>query len=117
MNWALISAVNDEEVAKGCLLNSPGIQTASEVLLQRGFVSAAGAYNSGIGKTKSDLLVFAHQDVFLPEGWITKVQRAIEFLSREDPDWAVLGVWGVKRSGECAGHVYCAGNMRILGRQ
>ena len=82
MNWAFISAVNNEEVVKSSLLNSPGIQTATEVLLQRRFVSAAAAYNSAIHKAKSDLLVFVHQDVYLPEGWLMTAQGAVDVVSK-----------------------------------
>jgi Glycosyltransferase like family len=92
--WSVISAVNDEQVLQSCLLNSPGIQTASAVFLQRGFKSAPAAYNAAIQKATTDLLVFVHQDVYLPEGWIDTVNKAIAILSQHDPNWGVLGVWG-----------------------
>jgi len=116
MNWALISAVNNEEVAKSCLLSSPGIQTASEVLLQRGFVSAAAAYNSAIDKANNDLLAFVHQDVYLPEGWLTKVQNAVDVVSKTDSDWGVLGCWGIRPSGDRAGFVYDGAWRKVLGQ-
>jgi GT2 family glycosyltransferase len=94
MQWTVISAVNDEQVLQSCLLNSPGIQSAAEVLLQRGYESAADAYNDAIKRATTDLLVFVHQDVYLPEGWIDSVSRSLDALSREDPNWGVVGVWG-----------------------
>ena len=115
MNWSFVSAVNNEPVLNSCLLSSPDIGTVQEVILQRGYSSAALAYNAGIEKANTDLLVFAHQDMYFPEGWMASVQGAMEVLSREDPTWGVLGVWGVKRTGERAGHLYCAGLMRTLG--
>jgi hypothetical protein len=117
MNWGLISAVNSEEVVKNCLLNSPGIQTGTEVLLQRGFVSAAAAYNAAIDKAESDLLVFVHQDVYLPEGWLTMVQNAVDVVSKTDPDWGVLGCWGIRPSGESAGFVYDGAWRNVLGQR
>jgi Glycosyltransferase like family len=115
MNWTLISATNNERILKNCLLNSPDVKFASEVLLQTGYANAANAYNAAIDKANTDVLVFAHQDVYLPEGWIAAVQKALGILSKNDPEWAVLGVWGIQHSGSGAGHLYCAGLMKRLG--
>lgn len=109
MHWSVISAVNDLQVLNRCLLRSPDLRLASEVILQTGHDSAADAYNSAIRNAKAEILVFVHQDVYLPEGWIRAVQRAMDILAHHDPDWAVLGVWGVTNDGEYAGHVYWQG--------
>jgi hypothetical protein len=116
MEWSVISAVNNEAVLRSCLLSSPDIQSASEVILQTGYHSAAAAYNAGIAKATSDVLVLVHQDVYLPAGWIAKVQGALASLARKDPQWAVAGVWGGKSGGNFTGHLYCAGLMRVLGK-
>ena len=115
MKWALISVVNDEEVLNGCLLRSPEIESANEIILQRGFASAAAAYNAAIEKAAADLLVLAHQDVYLPEGWLRVTKRALVDLAVTDPDWAVLGAWGIQRSGEGVGFLYCGAARRVLG--
>jgi Glycosyltransferase like family len=116
MNWTLISATNNDELLKRCLLSSPDIGSASQVILQKGFTSAAAAYNSGLQKTNTDLVVFAHQDVYLPQGWLASLRRALDLLSKADPNWGVLGVWGVNRScDDGTGFLYCAGLQRRLG--
>jgi hypothetical protein len=112
----VISAVNNESVLRSCLLSSPEIGSASEVILQTGFHSAAEAYNAGIEKATSDVLVLVHQDVYLPKGWIDRVQDALEAIAANDPQWAVAGVWGGKQAREFTGHLYCAGLMRVLGK-
>jgi len=116
MNWTLITATNNETVLKNCLLNSPDVQFASDVLLQTGYHSAAEAYNDAIKQSKTDLLIFVHQDVYLPEGWINKVQDAIKVLSETDTEWGVLGVWGARSSSESVGFVYDGGWRQVLGR-
>ncbi len=113
--WTLVSAVSDEQVLNGCLLASPTFRSASETILQKGYTSAAVAYNDALSRAKTDLVVFVHQDVYLPEGWIAAVQNAIRILSETDPDWGALGVWGPRPSGGCAGYVYDGGWRRILG--
>jgi hypothetical protein len=116
MEWSVISAVNDKSVLGRCLLSSPDIARARDLILQSGCRSAAAAYNAGIGEARTDLLVLVHQDVYLPEGWISSLRRAVARLSTQDPEWGVLGVWGVLRSGEGRGFLYCGANRRILGR-
>lgn len=116
MAWTIICATNNEKVLNSCLLGSPGVRTASGVILQRGFASAAAAYNAGIEKADTDVLVFPHQDVYLPENWPLDLERALDALSTHDPNWAVLGIWGVRGSEEEAGNLYCTGLGRRLGR-
>ena len=110
MQWAIISAVNDENVLKTSLLASPGIRPANEVILQRGYASAASAYNTAIRKASSDLLVFVHQDVFLPDGWIETVMKTMDVLSVQDPHWGVLGVWGAVNGEQRVGYLYWTGD-------
>ena len=88
INWAVIAAVNDEIVLKNNLLRSPDIGSASQVILKRGFDSAAKAYNSALMEAKCDILVFAHQDVYFPSQWISRLETWIHKLNSIDPNWA-----------------------------
>jgi GT2 family glycosyltransferase len=116
MKWTLISATNNEEVLKSCLLNSPDVQSATEVILQTGYASAASAYNDAIQRAKTDLLVFIHQDVYLPEGWFASVRKALDLLYLVDPDWGVAGVWGVTKEGGPAGYINWTGARGAVGK-
>jgi hypothetical protein len=116
VTWSLVSAVNNEAVLRSCLLGSPEIHSASEVILQRGYASAATAYNAAINQAGRDVVVLIHQDVYLPTGWTAQLQRALVCLNRTDPQWAVAGVWGGRKHGKFTGHLYCAGLQRVLGR-
>jgi glycosyltransferase involved in cell wall biosynthesis len=110
MQWSIICAVSDEQVLQSCLLSSPGIGSAAEIILQRGHKSAGAAYNDGIENATSDLLVFVHQDVYLPEGWIESVAESLETLQGVDPNWGVLGVWGtVNDSTQPVGYLWWTG--------
>jgi glycosyltransferase involved in cell wall biosynthesis len=118
MNFSVIAAVNDEEVLQQCLLSSPDFQMQDfgEVLLRRGFGNAADAYNPAIAQARGEVLVFIHQDVYLPAGWFQQVAAAINRLAVTDPDWGVLGVYGVTVAGEPRGHLYCNANQCALGQ-
>lgn len=115
INFTIVSAVNNEEVLQSCLLSSPCLGSTAAVLLKRGFPSAARAYNSAIDESKTDILVFVHQDVFLPGGWDQRLRQVLKQLSDQDPDWAVAGAWGVHPSGNRSGHLFCVGLGQELG--
>jgi hypothetical protein len=116
MDWTLVSAVNNEEVLRSCLLNSPDVRSASEVILQRGYASAANAYNRALEKAKTDLVIFAHQDIYFPEGWLDCLRRTLDLLSDTDPHWGVLGVWGGIRDGGSPGYMYWTGVNGTAGK-
>jgi Glycosyltransferase like family len=114
-NYVAVAAVNDDEVLQRNLLSSPDIKSGQLQLVEcRGFKSASLAYNHGLATSKQDIIIFVHQDVYLPKGWLAKVDEKISDLSRQDPNWAILGVYGRQPNGEEAGQVWCSGLMREL---
>jgi hypothetical protein len=117
MNFTVISAVNNEDVLRSCLISSPSLGAAENVILKRGYKNAASAYNSAIDESRTDILLFIHQDVFLPEGWVEELKLAVGHLNEQDPRWAVAGVWGVEASGLYAGFLYCTGLAKTLGQR
>jgi GT2 family glycosyltransferase len=116
MEFSVVVAANDEVVLQDSLLRSPDIRSIKEVIVRRGFDSAARAYNSGLDAAQSDVVVFAHQDVFLPEGWFQSVAQAIAVIAAQDPNWGVLGLFGITLGNHEAGHIYSTGIQRELGQ-
>jgi glycosyltransferase involved in cell wall biosynthesis len=118
MNFSVISAVNNEKIVQQCLLRSPDLKilNIAETLLQRGFKDAADAYNAAIAQANGEVLVFIHQDVYLPAGWFQQVEAAINRLAGGNPNWGVLGIYGVTAAGEPRGHLYCNANQCALGQ-
>ena len=117
-NWTLVAAVNNDTVLRQTLLASTALDSGCEVILKRGFASAGEAYNTALAEATNEIVVFAHQDVFLPETWKPDIERALEQLSRTDPDWGVLGAFGVAKSNtsrDMKGFCYSTGLKRILG--
>jgi Glycosyltransferase like family len=100
--------VNNEAVFTGNLLSSPCLseQHAHEVLVQRGFSSAAHAYNDAIGRAANDILVFVHQDVYFPRSWMSDLEATLSQLDQTDPFWGVLGCWGVTTVGQEQGYLF-----------
>jgi hypothetical protein len=82
----------------------------------RGFTSAGAAYNAGIRQSTGEILVFAHQDVYLPSEWDSQLAAAVSQLSQSAPNWAVLGVWGITRESKAHGYMYCTCMQKMLGQ-
>jgi hypothetical protein len=115
MNWSLVAAVNSEPILKSCLASSPCLRSARDFQVMRRVPSAALAYNAAIRQAGGEILVFAHQDVYLPDGWDQYLAEAVRKLSIEDPNWGVLGVWGITNELVPAGYSYCTGLQKVLG--
>ncbi|MGA2226605.1 MAG: glycosyltransferase [Syntrophobacteraceae bacterium] len=116
MDWDLIVACNNDDVLKTSLLSSPDHVLAKDLIVQKGFYSASSAYNDAIQKTSSEIIVFAHQDVYLPPGWCNALEDALCRLEQQDPKWAVAGVFGVDADGSGKGCVYSTGLQRVVGQ-
>jgi hypothetical protein len=112
-----VVAVNNREVFENNFLASRCFQAPREhqILVQEGFASAATAYNDAIDNACNDLIVFCHQDIFLPQNWLSELMRALECLEVTDPNWGVLGCYGETLNDNGRGYVYSSGRG-IMGR-
>jgi hypothetical protein len=111
----LVVACNSDLVLETSLLRSPDLTGNIQVSVQRGATSAAEAYNRGIAETSAEILVFIHQDVYLPAGWLARLSLALAWLDKNDPQWGVLGICGVGAKGKRLGWMYSTGLGRVLG--
>lgn len=110
-------AVNNRTLCNDNFLASPCLRSPHnhQILLQENFRSAALAYNDAIERAVNDLIVFCHQDVLLPEAWVSHLKRALDYLEADDPCWGVLGSYGETLSDNGRGYVYSSGRG-IMGR-
>ncbi len=110
LNWCCIAAVNNQDILRRNLAASPIFQENPELLnTQVGAASAAQAYNNGLKNTEAEIVVFAHQDVYLPTGWETQLAQRVRELDQLDPSWAVAGPIGLGHNGALRGRVWSAG--------
>jgi len=116
MNCVFAVAVNDRTILNRNFLASPALgETAGcELRLQENYLSAAKAYNDAIDASSSELMIFLHQDVYLPSGWLSRLKTCIDSLDRKDPKWGIAGCWGVTQEGKGFGHLYTTG-LGVLG--
>lgn len=106
-----VVAANNRQTLEANLLASPCFRAGHphQILIQEGYSSASKAYNDAIEKSRNDLIVFAHQDIIFPEGWLGQFEAALRYLDVKDPRWGVLGCYGQTRDEGAHGYVYSPG--------
>jgi hypothetical protein len=115
-DFVVISAVNDIDILNNCLARSEDIRNGDLKLITiDGATSMAQAYNDGLDRTDAPIVLFAHQDIYLPRGWLDRALAVLEALTRAHPDWRVAGPYGVQPDGVHAGRVWDVTMGRELG--
>jgi hypothetical protein len=112
---AVVSPSNSEQILARDLAASPAIRDGLPFFVERGHASAGLALNAGFDRTRADVVVFAHQDVYLPAGWEQRLCDQIARLAALHPSWGVLGVAGMDHTGSWVGHAYSSGLGREFG--
>jgi glycosyltransferase involved in cell wall biosynthesis len=97
---SIVVAVNNSAVLQNNLLISPDIANDNgniQLLCKENYASAALAYNSAIDEAENEIIIFIHQDIYLPEGWFADLQRCLSYLAAKQSTWGVLGCFGSRR--------------------
>ena len=106
-DFVVIAAVNDKAVLGGCLARSPDVLNASlPLIVIEGAESMTKAYNLGLSQTNRTICLFAHQDVYLPVGFLELAIKKLNDLGARHPTWRVAGAYGVKPDGSHVGRVW-----------
>jgi hypothetical protein len=106
----VVAAVNNREILAKNLQASPMLKNNNiSLITKEGYDSASHAYNEAIDSTQADIIIFAHQDVYFPKGWETKLLATIETLESSQTNWGVLGVIGANEDGKLLGEVWATG--------
>lgn len=108
-----VCAVSNTEILSKRLLASPDFIAQDPPLhLVVGAKTAATAFNSLANHLKdTEWLVWVHQDVLLPAGWITLFLRSLKNAQEQWPELAVAGVYGTTPEHEHAGEVIDRGQL------
>lgn len=110
MGLTIACVYNDAEVRRHCLDRSlapsgqgAGVEVQYLPIDNTGgqFASAGAALNHAARQARHDVVVFAHQDVYLHD--LGRLARAADALAR--PEWGVLGSCGVTQAGELVGRL------------
>lgn len=96
MKLSFVVCVSDAEILAANLMQSPCLthESAHQLILMHGCHNAAEGFNRGIILANGDIIVFVHQDVFLPAGWDkTFISGFLEARSLMPAE--IVGVYGL----------------------
>ncbi len=113
--FSVAAACNSETILADNLARSPLLADVP-LHCEWGAPSAAAAYNRALDATTAPVVVFAHQDVFLPRGWHDILCARISEVAKIDPDWGLIGAFGVGVDGAHHGPVWSSSLGQIIGR-
>ena len=112
----VFALVNDERVLENNLRRSPAIASGQIPLhCLRGQKSATAAFDKILTDNPKGVFCFVHQDVYLPANWLDNIKKAIRKLEKRDPNWAVLGSYGVQADGIHVGQVWDSSWNKVFG--
>lgn len=115
MSAVLICAANRQDTLRENLLRSPIPRAEVDLHLEHDPPSSAVAYNRGLAATDGDIVLFVHQDVYLPAGFWARLRAGVETLAKRDQCWGVLSCIGRRADGSLAGRVWSSGLAQRLG--
>lgn len=117
--FTFIVAVNNTKILRNNLYLSPGLlnNRKNQIVIKENYPSASLAYNSGIDEADNEIIIFIHQDIYLPETWFSDVTRCLSYLEEKKINWGVLGCFGSGKAAEAGlGRVYTTG-LGLHGRK
>jgi hypothetical protein len=101
--FTIVAAVNREPELQRNLMRSPELLAGgNQLIVRRSYRSAGTAYNGALDAADHDLVLFVHQDVYLPEGWFDDLRDCVATLEDARVPWGVLGCFG-SRAGATGG--------------
>ena len=91
------ACINDPDVLRENLFASPCLNSGRhETLTVENAPSAGDGLNALIARANHELVVLAHQDVYLPDWWIDRLWRQYDMARRDTGDRVgVMGVYGL----------------------
>ena len=114
--FCIVVASNNDTILAHNLMASDMVRNKQvPVHVERGASSASIAYNRGLAATTQPIVIFAHQDVYFPPGWETKLAAAIAQIEATDPNWALLAPYGITDKAAHAENVWTTNLNRRIG--
>lgn len=109
-------AVNEPDTYAQCVLASPDVANGTiKAHKYEGYLSSSLALDQAMQEATTPILLFIHQDVYLPLGFGEIYSAFLNELETMDPDWAIIGAIGQNRDGEVFGQVWSSGSNRLIG--
>src|SRR5437016_980972 len=111
--FVCVVCVNSREILEQNLLRSPNVQSGELKVIELWHeASAAEAFAKIQRAPPAENVIFLHQDIYLPRGWLELLRTAIARIETIDPEWGVIGVYGATDNGAHVGYIYDCSTRR-----
>lgn len=110
------AACSSPEILGANLARSPLLGAGVALHEEWNAASAAQAYNRALDATTASVVILAHQDVYFPAGWERLLATRIAEVATADPNWGLIGAFGVGLDGAHIGPVWSSSLGMIVGR-
>lgn len=107
MTFSIVCCTHNLQILYENLLRSPNIRD-HQLIISENSKCITKTYNESVNKADSDIFIFVHHDVYLPENFFNELK---EILDEIEDDWGVVGVAGKTKNGDDAGFVCDRGNI------
>jgi len=99
MKLSFVVCVSDTAILEANLMQSPCLcpESTHQLICVHGCRSAAEGFDQGMALASGDIIVFVHQDVFLPAGWDERFIAGFVEARRRMPA-EVVGIYGLSVS-------------------
>lgn len=114
-DMVLCAASHSDTILGANLAQSP-CAALMPLHVEKGAPSAAAAYNRALDATTAPIVIFAHHDVYLPHGWQDLLAARLAEVQSADPNWALVGAFGIGLDGAHLGPVWSSSLGMIVGR-
>jgi hypothetical protein len=96
---SFVVCVNDPPQLQTNLLASPDLALGSphEVLAVGNCRTAAEGFEQGLRRARHPLVIYVHQDLYLPRGWVRRFREQYRLAQEQHGPPGVAGVWGFAR--------------------
>lgn len=113
MSQFVIACASHSDAILGANLARSPLLLHVPLHVERNAPSSTIAYTRVLEATTAPIVVFAHHDVYLPQGWDALLTARLAELP---PDWAVFGSFGIGLDGAHIGPVWSSSLGMIVGR-
>lgn len=109
---SFVTCVSDWQLYWNCIVASLTRMHSAKVIFERVAIdnidnrfSASQALNLGLEQAKGKLIIFCHQDIVFPPGWLSKLFLQVKEVEQQVKSWGVIGFAGRCVDGAQSGHV------------
>ncbi|MDZ5146128.1 hypothetical protein [Microbacterium testaceum] len=116
-SFHVVSPVNEPETLRRCLAASPDIASGRvRITTVDSAPSAVAVIADALQNLEAPIIIYAHQDVYLPSGFFETLAHQLDALDERAPGWALVGAIGRDSAQNDHGEVWSTDRGKVVGK-